>query len=153
MPFRKATQNDVAEIQRIAQEVIRHNYTPFLGADATASFIESGQSDREIEDGIGSCVLLEKDGEIAAFAITKGNLLHLIMVAVPFQNAGYGEMLLSHVEVELFRQHERICLQTFGENIRAARFYEKHGWQIAGKTDVPEMGVTMVQYEKVQNSR
>lgn len=136
------------QIKRIARNVICHNYTPFLGTDATASFIESGGSDQEIEEGINACLLLEEKGEITAFAMTRGNLLHLLMVDVPLQNAGHGEALLARIETEMFSRYERLCLQTFKENSAAIRFYVKHGWQIAGESIIPEMGVTMVQYEK-----
>lgn len=148
MQLRKALPKDMSELKRIARNVIRHNYTPFLGIAAITSFIESGMSDNEVEGGIGNCLLLEKDDAIVAFSIVKENLLHLFMVDVPFQNAGHGEILLSHVEAEMFNQYERIRLQTFKENDGATRFYAKHGWQIAGQADIPETGITMVQYEK-----
>ncbi len=150
MQIRKAFPQDMTEIKRLARDVIRHNYTPYLGIDATSFFIESGMSDKEIEEGIGSCILLEKGNKTIAFSITKENLLHLIMVDVPFQNSGYGEALLSYIEAEMFSRYERICLQTFKENIAAARFYAKHGWQIIGQTWIPEMGATMIRYEKVK---
>lgn len=150
MRLRKAVANDSPEIKRIARNVIFHNYTPFLGVAATTAFVESGMSDQEIEQGICGCILLERGDGIIGFCITKESLLHLIMVDVPFQNAGYGERLLVHAEAELFGRYKRSCLQTFLENSAAIRFYAKHGWQAVGQTEVPEMGVTMVRYEKVK---
>lgn len=146
--FRKAISNDMPALKRISQSVIRHNYTPFLGEDATASFIESGMAANEIDEGIESCIVLEQSGEVIAFSIVKGNLLHLIMVDVPFQKAGYGGALLGYTEDALFQKYGRICLQTFKENIQAARFYMKHKWRVTGRADVPELGVTMLQLEK-----
>ncbi len=134
MPIRSALPDDIPALKAIARNVIRHNYTSFLGTEATAAFIDSGMSDKEIEDGMESCAVLEEKGKVIAFAVTKENLLHLIMVDTPFQNAGYGRALLLHVENELFTRYSSICLQTFQENTAAAIFYLTTGGIFAGRT-------------------
>lgn len=148
MLFRKASSNDVPALNQIANNVICHNYTPFLGKDATTNFIESGLSAKEIDDGLEHCTLLEKDGKIIAFAIVNEDLLHLIMVDVPFQNIGYGEALLSHLEFEMFRKYARIRLQTFRNNHAATQFYLKHGWRTDSQATWPDMDDDMIQFEK-----
>jgi len=48
--------DDTHSLKDIAKRVIRLNYIPFLGADVVRDFIESGQADKEIDDGIHDCI-------------------------------------------------------------------------------------------------
>lgn len=146
--FKKAAVQDAQAIKDIARRVISANYTPFLGSEAITAFIESGQSDREIDEGLDACICLESKGKIVGFAITREDLLHLLMIDVSFQNRGYGSMLLRHAEQALFKAHSRICLQTFKENAPAAAFYRKNGWRIASEQWMPELNKTMLHFEK-----
>lgn len=146
--LRPAEPEDAQTIKAIARRVIVSNYTPFLGLEAVRGFIDSGLSDQEIDDGMGSCTLMIRDGEIVGFAITKDSLLHLLMVDTACQNRGYGSKLLAHIESGLFGRHETIRLQTFRENAQAVRFYLKNGWRITQETPVLEMGKTMLSFEK-----
>ncbi len=149
--LRPAEPEDAQTIKEIARRVIESNYTPFLGLEAVRGFIDSGLSDQEIDDGMGSCTLMIRDEGIVGFAITKDSLLHLIMVDTACQNRGYGAKLLAHIENILFGRYETICLQTFKENAQAVRFYLKNGWRITRETPVPEMGKTMLSFEKTRN--
>ncbi len=149
--FRPAGPDDVRTIREIAQRVIISNYTPFLGSGAVRAFIESGQSDREIDDGLENCTLMTGDGGVIGFAITDGPLLHLIMVDAACQNRGYGTELLAYVENMLFVKYPAIRLQTFEENRQAVRFYLRNGWKLAGKEALPEIGKTMLSFEKAKN--
>lgn len=139
---------DARELKALARRVIRHNYTPFLGEELTTAFIDGGLADKEIDDGLGRCVVLAVDGRVAAFAVTRGDLLHLLMVDVPFQRRGYGSLLLAHVERMLFAEHGRIVLQSFQANSAAARFYLKQGWRIAEEQDDPDSGLVMLHFAK-----
>lgn len=147
--YRKATKQDLPRIKEIARRVIRTNYALFLGVEVTEIFIESGMSDKELEDGLVACTVAEKSGQIIGFAITKEALLHLIMVDVPFQKQGFGAGLLAHMEGQLFARFDRLQLQTFEGNTAAVQFYKKHGWNIFEEQDVPELGQAMLLFEKV----
>ncbi len=149
--FRPARAGDAQTVKEIARRVIERNYTPFLGAEAVRGFIDSGLSDQEIDDGLAHCTLMVCGERIVGFSITKGSLLHLIMVDTACQNRGYGSKLLAHIESSLFGQYETIHLQTFRENAQAVRFYLKNGWKITKETPVPEMGKTMLSFEKTRN--
>ncbi len=135
-------------MKEIANRVIRHNYAPFLGEKATNAFLDSGMADKEIEDGLGRCTVLFTGGTVVGFAITEGDLLHLLMVDVPFQGKGFGGKLLEYTEAMLFTRHGAIRLQTFQENADAIRFYLKNGWDITGQQNVPELHTTLLLFEK-----
>ncbi len=149
--FRPAKPEDAQTVREIARRVIESNYTPFLGAEAVRGFIDSGQADQEIDEGMAHCMLMVCGGAVMGFAITRDALLHLIMVDTACQNRGYGAKLLAYIEGELFEDYETIRLQTFKENAQAVGFYLKNGWRITQETPVPEMEKTMLSFEKTKN--
>lgn len=132
----------------IASRVIRHNYVPFLGAEAANAFIEGGMSDKEIDGGLGDSTVILSGGNVIGFAMTKGDLMHLLMIDVPFQSKGFGSQLLSHTETKLFRKFATIRLQTFQANTDAVRFYLRKGWCVTGEEFIKETGQTMLFFEK-----
>jgi GNAT superfamily N-acetyltransferase len=148
--FRAASFDDeeLNILKDIAKRVIRSNYAPFLGADTVHDFIESGQADKEIDDGIRNCTLLVSDGITIGFAITKGPLLHLIMVDTNFQSSGYGSELLRHVEKTLFCKYDRISLNSFKANTAANLFYQKNGWSLVDVVRRSESDDMMINFEK-----
>jgi len=145
--FRPATGSDVRAMKDIAKRVINANYAAFLGADSAAAFIDSGSPDREIDDGLASCTLMIHDERIIGFAVTDYDLLHLMMVDVPFQGSGYGSALLEHVEGTLFESFKRIRLQTFKNNTPAVNLYLKKGWMTYHE-DFTESGLVMLSLQK-----
>jgi len=148
MDYRQATDNDVQDLKNIARRVINTNYAPFLGGEAVTAFIESGMSDKEIDDGLNDCTLMIRDKRTIGFAVTKEDLLHLMMIDVPFQNAGYGTALLAHIEEMLFAKYHCIRLQTFKDNVPTVHFYLKEEWMPIREEEMPELGKTMLRFEK-----
>jgi len=146
--YRSATKNDAQYLKDLARRIINTNYAPFLGTDLTAPFIESGMSDHEIDDGLNNCTLMTCIEQIFGFAITNNDILHLIMIDLPFQNAGHGSALLAHIEEKLFLNLKCIFLQSFKENDVATQFYLKNGWILVSEEEVPEFGKIMSQFEK-----
>ncbi len=146
--IRKATPQDAEAMKAIARRVIRHNYAPFLGEEAANAFIGSGMSDKEIDDNLGGSTLLLSGGDAIGFAIAKDDLLHLLMIDVPFQGRGFGGLLLLHAEKELFGKYATIRLQTFQENADAVRFYQRKGWRVTGEAFVKAIDQTMLFFEK-----
>lgn len=145
---RQATNEDTPYLKDIARRVITANYVPFLGLDATTAFIGSGMSDKEIDGGLEHCAVMINGDQAIGFAITNENLLHLIMIDVPFQNKGYGSKLLAHTTEKLFRYFDHIKLQTFKENVPAVQFYLKNDWIISNEEKVPEIDKMMLHFEK-----
>lgn len=148
MRIRKAEADDIKTLQAIARRVIRHNYTPFLGDAVVSHFIKSGSSDKEIVEGIEHCHVMQEENLILGYAVFMGELLHLLMVDVPYQRKGYGANLLAYAEREMFKGHSVIRLQTFDQNAAAVRFYEKNGWVIGRKEQDDEIGMMMLHMEK-----
>lgn len=64
MLIRKAQTDDLPIIQQIARRTIDQRYRPFLGVDG---FINSGDSDKELEKFLEHCDVLLHDVDIAAF--------------------------------------------------------------------------------------
>ena len=126
--FRPAAADDLPILKGIARDVIESCYASFLSQETIRGYIDSGQSDREIEDGMGGCVVMLDGDERIGFAITKESTLHLLMIAPARQNQGCGSKLLRHMEESLFGRYETIRLQSFKRNCPANRFYEKNGW-------------------------
>lgn len=150
--YKKATPSDAPTLKEISTRVIRKNYTSFLGAEMVDEFITSGLADKEIDDGIQACMLMFDDAALIGFAITSGDLLHLLMVDVPYQNRGYGRMLLQETENRLFETYDEIHLQTFEENSCAVQFYLKNGWRVTGSEVVPGMAKTMLYFSKSKDA-
>lgn len=148
LEFRKAKHSDSKDLKSIAERIIRLNYTPFLGVDAVSGFLKSGMSEKEIDNGINDCIVALHCDKIIGFAITKEELLHLIMIDIPYQNKGYGSQLLFYVENDLFNKFETIRLQSFKENENAVQFYLKKRWKIKGEELLSELGKTMLFFEK-----
>ncbi len=150
--FRPAMPGDAAELKNIARRVIQANYTPFLGEETVREFIESGQSDKEIDDGLNTCAVMVSGGKTVGFTIVNGEVLHLIMVAPEEQGKGCGSKLLAHIEGQMFMAHPVITLQTFESNIGAIAFYQKHGWREAGRQTVDGMDISLVVFQKARQA-
>ena len=96
--FYKADHNDLPVLKEMAKKVIYNNYISFLGHDLVNTFIDSGQSDQEIDDGIEDCIIMSTSTIPIGFAITKQNNLHLIMIDSDYQHKGWGTKFLAHIE-------------------------------------------------------
>lgn len=69
--FRPAKIEDAQTIKNIARRIITSSYTSFLGAEVIWDFIESGLSDKEIDDGMENCILMTRNDKIIGFSITR----------------------------------------------------------------------------------
>ncbi len=114
-------------------------------------FIASGQSDKEIDDGLNDCTLMVKGDVIIGFTIVNADTLHLIMVAPEHQGKGYGSKLLAHIEQQMFKDHALITLQTFNNNTHAIAFYQKHGWHETARQMIAGMDMELVIFQKSPN--
>ncbi|MEG0450688.1 MAG: GNAT family N-acetyltransferase [Lysinibacillus sp.] len=146
--YRKATKEDATQIKRLAEEVIIKNYTSFLGADNTRSYIESGESSKEIDSNIENIIVAQYEDEIIGLTILKEDLLHLIMVRHSHQGYGLGGLLLQYVEKELFKNHNTIRLETFEVNAPTIEFYKKHNWNIIEKEFSEFTNGFIIKFEK-----
>ncbi len=147
--IRKAQADDLPMMQRIARRTIDKCYRSFLGDEGVDWFINSGESDRELEKHIENCDVLLSDDAIVAFTIYFDELVHLMMVDVALQRGGLGSQLLAHSEKQLFAcGNTTIRLETFEGNEQAINFYLKNGWSVTKKERDKEHGFIRVFFEK-----
>jgi GNAT superfamily N-acetyltransferase len=76
--------------------------------------------------------VLEREGEVAGFALLHGDELDGFYVAPEHQRRGVGAALFRHVQE---RRPERFGFWVFRDNERARRFYEAHGARFLYETD------------------
>lgn len=129
---RKATLKDLSLIQNIARKTIDKCYRNFLGDEGVDWYINSGESDKELENNISNCYILEESSNILGFAIFFDDLIHLMMIDEKLHRSGLGSTLLSCVENKLNETgNANIKLETFEGNTQAINFYLKNGWVIS----------------------
>ncbi|WP_394495609.1 GNAT family N-acetyltransferase [Shewanella sp. ENK2] len=146
---RKATLKDLSLIQNIARKTIDKCYRNFLGDEGVDWYINSGESDKELENNISNCYILEESSNILGFAIFFDDLIHLMMIDEKLHRSGLGSTLLSCVENKLNETgNANIKLETFEGNTQAINFYLKNGWVISKKETDPDYGFVRVFFEK-----
>lgn len=82
--------------------------------------------------------IAEEDGDIVGFVSLwrPDNFIHNLFVHPDWQNQGIGQKLLKKAEKRLSFPME---LKVTTDNIKAQKFYQKHGWEkVALRDDVPE---------------
>ena len=128
--IRKAQSADLPIMQEIARRTIDKCYRSFLGNKGVDWFINSGESDRELQWHIDNCDVVNQENSIIAFSIYFEDLVHLMMVDVALHRTGIGSQG-AHSEQQLFAHgNDTIRLETFEGNNHAINFYKKFGWSI-----------------------
>lgn len=145
--IRKTIKKDLKQIKRIARKTIRTNDSAFLPLEAIERFMDSGDSDRDIDTGWRRGLTALKGETICGYAIVNAPLLHIIMVSPEFQGIGVGSTLLAHCEVLLSERNPRMTLECFEENQDACAFYRRNGWREETKAS-DESGLTRVFFAK-----
>ena len=148
--FRNATTADLPGLQGLARDVIHADYRSFLGDEGTDRIIDSGAIDDYLAENIADCVVVTSDSGIAGFAICKGALIALMMIAPGARGEGVGAALLRHCEAALFRSSARLTLESFEGNTRAHEFYRRHGWRLAERNEYSSNGVVTYVFLKDQ---
>ncbi len=147
--IRKAEVEDLPVMQGLARKTIDKCYRSFLGNEGVDWFINSGESDKELQHHLGNCDVLLKDDTIVAFSICFENLIHVMMVDVDLHRSGLGSILLSHSEKKLSKKgHSTIRLETFEGNNQAISFYKKNNWIVTNKQEDKDHGFIRVFFEK-----
>ncbi|MFG3661111.1 GNAT family N-acetyltransferase [Streptomyces sp. NPDC047706] len=128
--IRRATGEDLDELQDLARRTIDTCYRPFLGDEAVDWFIDSGASDAHVKSHVeqGGVHCLSQDGSIAGFSILDGPTIDLMMIDPHHHRRGLGRLLLRHAEETLLARYATIRLESFADNAGANSFYEACGW-------------------------
>ncbi|WP_052878406.1 GNAT family N-acetyltransferase [Vibrio coralliirubri] len=147
--IRKAQAFDLASIQELARDTINACYRSFLGDEGVDWFINSGESDKEVEKQLSNCVVLESNNQIQGYCVFENDFVHILMVSPNIQRSGFGATLLKHVENEMSTLgHEHYRLETFKGNEQAIQFYLKNGWSIDREETDEEFGFVRVYLSK-----
>ncbi len=147
--IRKAQVDDLPTMQEIARRTIDKCYRSFLGDEGVDWFINSGESDKELEKHISNCDVLLREENILAFTIYFDDLIHLMMVDVDLQRTGIGSQLLAHSEQRLFASGKTVIrLETFEGSEQATGFYLKNGWSLTRKQEDEKHGFIRLFLEK-----
>jgi ribosomal protein S18 acetylase RimI-like enzyme len=126
--IRKANTADIKTLQEISRRTIKESYRSFLGEEAVTSYIDSGESDRYIEDNIDNCSIIILNKTIVGFSVCKKNIIDLMMIDSNFHRKGLGSILLQSKEEKLFKEYSELELESFEKNDKANNFYVKNGW-------------------------
>jgi GNAT superfamily N-acetyltransferase len=84
------------------------------------------------DTAIGTRVAIDDDGRLVGFAATRGPELLHFGTAVHTWGCGVAAELLAVVVDVLRATGAEPRLLVFAANVRARRFYEKHGWRPTG---------------------
>ena len=126
--IRKANADDIKTLQEISKRTIKEGYRSFLGEEVVASYIDSGEPDRYIEDHIDNCSVILLNNTIVGFSVCKKNIIDLMMIDSNFHRKGLGSILLQFNEEKLFKEYSELKLESFEKNDKANNFYIKNGW-------------------------
>jgi GNAT superfamily N-acetyltransferase len=82
---------------------------------------------------LGSTLVTQQNGTIAAFSAWRGNLLGQLFVAIGHRGTGIAPILLAAAEIEMAKEGTAEAeLHCVVRNERARRFYERMGWASQG---------------------
>jgi ribosomal protein S18 acetylase RimI-like enzyme len=161
--IRLANKNDVDRIAEIELFVSRYNFkdifpNDFLYKKLTYEYhkdwLTNSFTNMENDRGIEIYVFDEENiikGYISIGYPVNSNECELtnIRIDVPFQNNGFGTLLLNYC-LELIKNRERniLKLNVFEKNSMAIKFYEKNGFKKENKYFSEELGIDFLRYKK-----
>ncbi len=146
--LRKALLSDLGVLVSLSRRTINAIYRSFLGDVAVDAFLESGAADRYIEENIGRCSVVVVDAEVVGYAVSRDNMIDLLMIDQAVHRRGFGSVLLAHVEATLFQKYDEATLESFEGNRTANAFYRRNGWLEVGKHFDMASGVNKITFHK-----
>jgi GNAT superfamily N-acetyltransferase len=131
---------DPAEVDRLAQlwhDVWHETHAPLVPAALVGLRTLAGFRDR-LRAALPDVFVAGTPGAPAGFYVLKGDELCHLFVSPPARGSGLAAALLADAEARLaVRGVTTAWLICTVGNQRAARFYEKNSWQLAGTEDHP----------------
>jgi ribosomal protein S18 acetylase RimI-like enzyme len=146
--LRRGTNTDLDALAALSRRNIIEIYTSFLGKAAVDSYLQCGAVEHYLAENLVHSTVLVEDGTIVGYAVSKQNLIDLMMIDLPYQRSGLGTALLRHMEDVLFQTHQSIRLESFKENSAANSFYRKNGWVEIRQFLDEDSGVEKVEFHK-----
>lgn len=112
-------------------------------------FINSGESDREVEKNITNCFVLFDGDRIIGFNIFFDDFIHVMMVDHELQLGGYGTKFLYFAEQKVSEKgFSKIRFETFDLNEQAVNFYKKNNWKLVKSEREEALNLNRVFFEK-----
>ncbi|MDB5031152.1 GNAT family N-acetyltransferase [Mucilaginibacter sp.] len=145
--IREATINDVATIQRLAEETWWPTYSPLLENEQIKYMLgeiySSEKITDQIEQGTQTYLLLTEDEQPVAFAAYSPRdenpevyKLHKIYCLPSTQGKGYGKILINTIAGNVLAAGKHVLELNVNRQNNAKYFYEKMGFTIAYEEDV-----------------
>ena len=126
---RKANMNDLSRIAEIQVFNYRLFFYPiFKSDDYYFSELSVPSLMREYESGLDSLYVYD-DGVVKGFIKIEGTYIARLFVEPVLQNASIGSILLEYA----VKEHHADHLWALEKNIKAIRFYERHGFTVTGE--------------------
>ncbi len=133
--IRKANRNDLSRIAEIQVFNYRLNFYPIFKSDEYY-FDELSVPSlmQEYETGLDTLYVYD-DGVVKGFIKIEGTYIARLFVEPVLQNGSIGSRLLEYA----VKEHQADHLWILEKNIKAKRFYERHGFAATGEKK-PEDG-------------
>jgi ribosomal protein S18 acetylase RimI-like enzyme len=142
--IRAATAGDIAEIRRFGEEHVPPLYTPLIGAEAAHEqlrFWTETQITRAVTRNL--MVVATQEGRIVGVgqrgrrdpAADSDHVIYKLYLDPGVRGQGIGPRLVEALEQQI--DADKIYVEHFRENERAARFYEREGF----RTEREENGI------------
>lgn len=137
-PFvRKANRNDLSRIAEIQVFNYRLYFYPIFKSDEYYfDELRVPSIMKEYESGLDSLYVYD-DGVVKGFIKIEGTYIARLFVEPVLQNASIGSQLLEYA----IKEHSADHLWALEKNVKAIRFYERHGFTATGEKK-PEEGTS-----------
>ncbi|HEY6739312.1 MAG TPA: GNAT family N-acetyltransferase [Actinopolymorphaceae bacterium] len=148
---REARPDDVAAICRFGQTQVRPYYAPLIGEEAAEAQVRDWWNPERIGAAVadGLVVVAEADGRLLGVAQRGRNgadhVVYKLYVHSEHRGRGLGPRLLAALTRQLPPDVDRLYIEHFAANDRAAAFYEREGFTIErvqpSRTGDPGLGI------------
>ena len=134
---RKANKNDLSRIAEIQVFNYRLYFYPIFKSDEYYfNELSVPSLMKEYESGLDSLYVYD-DGVVKGFIKIEGTYIARLFVEPVLQNASIGSRLLEYA----IKEHNADHLWALEKNVKAIRFYERHGFALTGEKK-PEDGTS-----------
>jgi GNAT superfamily N-acetyltransferase len=133
---RDATAADVQPICRFGAAVIPPHYAPLIGTEAALAQVRDWWSADRIATAVrdGLVVVAERAGQLVGVAqrgrAGADHVIYKLYLEPGVRGQGVGRRLIDALVAQLPLDAERICVEHFAANERAAAFYEREGFTV-----------------------
>jgi GNAT superfamily N-acetyltransferase len=129
---RAATPSDVPAVRDFGETHIRPHYTPLIGAAAADAQVRDWWNEahlaRAVADGL--IVVADPGGPLAGVAQRGGDVIYKLYVAPGHRGHGLGPRLIDALVAQLPAGTDRVHIEHFAANTRAAAFYDREGFTV-----------------------